>query len=696
MVRTQHVCELTSHQIKDGNNLFSHAIPPTTSIEATPVSLRWRDGNGTSRLVCYAAKDQGLRICSVLNAEHDTGPHTVNRLTLQSSHGAVVHMDFVGTDHPSQLLIIQVDGTTTLASANLEVSAVFQLRNRDSAHSTNLVAATCLSGAEARKTILKARTDLANELLDDEVVVSALTLQKPAAGISMANKPFYCTWAVSRSTTTTSPRARLLMEHDLTSVLKPNPLFNEDLSATFGTRSTMLSVDMKASFTTVDLSGISPRSMSTIGKDDGSDQSALSLSSSHVLFANRQSLQVMDSTYLTTQAVLDLTRAFSRKRKHGGTPVGVLPHLRLVCFFRKLDRILACSNHHIVAFDLKHSSGAGCGLDFPPSLAQSLGRGRFVSENLQEPESDPILSQDDQGDGTSVQSEAWQYKVQQLDLLLKESKNAEFMGLLVQQLQAHIESMSSSLPNITLTLAEAAPSIPEPIIDYVLSKLFVLHPSQNRTQNRTDELGQLSLMRPGGPQRRKLIEILSASGSLSTSRLTRAHWNAYASPAPVTLRPDSISQALSKDDLSALDLMAYARHNGSCDISEQAATVQLLLSHLISRQNEAQKRVTTGQEEEDIDLPDEENAFGLTADNADSTYRTLMGCLTVVLDKLAGAPLRFFVHDIQGHVFGARSVCPDTNPTPITVPGRIHCDTDYQARRGCRNEKQGQEACREP
>ena len=233
------MCELTSHQIKDGNNLFSHAIPPTTSFEATPVSLRWRNGNGTSRLVCYAAKDQGLEVWSVMSEEHDTGPHTVNRLTLQPSHGAVVHMDFVGADHPSQLLIIQVDGTVTLASANLEVSAMLQLHSRDSAHSTSLVAAASLSGAEARKTIFKARTDLANELLDDEVVVAALTLQKPAAGINMANRPFYCTWAISRSTTTTSPRARLLMEHDLTSVLKPNPLFNEDLSATFGTRPTV-------------------------------------------------------------------------------------------------------------------------------------------------------------------------------------------------------------------------------------------------------------------------------------------------------------------------------------------------------------------------------------------------------------------------------------------------------------------------
>ena len=628
----QLIRELISHQIKDGHNIFSHAIPPTTSFEAAPVSLRWRTGDSASRLVCYATKDQALEVCSVLSEEHDNGPHTLNRLTLQRSREAIVHMDFVGTDHPAQVLIVQVDGTVTLASANMEASASLQLHNRNMAHSTNLIAAVCLSGAEARQTTFKARPDLASELLDDEIVISAITLQKPSSGANMANRPFYCTWAVSRSTVSTSPTARLLMEHDLTSVLHQNPLFNEGLSAIFGPRPTMLSVKMKASFTTLDLGGISPRSLTTIRSDGDADQSALNLSSSHIILADRKSLQVLDSTYLTTQAALDLPRAFNRKRKRD-TPVGVLPNLRLVSFFRKTNRVLASSNHHVIAFDLKHSSGEGPRLDSPPSLAQSLGRGRLVSETLRDSHTETGPSQDLLECDASDQTREWLQKVQDLDQLLKESKNTEFMKLLLLQLEARIESKSSPLPKTPLASTEASASIRGSIVEYALSKIFMLHPSRNSS----DEFGQLSLMQPRGPQRRKIIEILSASGSLSASNLTRAHWNLQMSSASVMLQSDSIAQALSKDDPSVLDLMVYTRYNTSCNISEQAATVKLLVVRLLSREKEAQSSITAGREEEEPKVLNEDNAFELTVDNSDSINIRIMRCLTIALDKLAGA-----------------------------------------------------------
>lgn len=627
--------QLNRFQARNGRNVFSHPLPPTATINGPPTSMRWKSDTGYTRQVCFVAQDHGRDIfaTSILKTENDD--QRKNQISLRNSQNPVTCVDIVGTTHPTHVVIVQEDGTVTLTNHDLSNNSTGQLQVGRSVLAPKIRIAACLPANEARDTVLKSRRDLHADLREDSIVIATVTAQSDHEETGKIRSIFYNIWAVSppRPTEPAIFHTKLLVEHDLTTILQGLNQQLDSISASFEQRNRFLTIDTESERVNIDVSGTAPQLLASHRTQPGEYQGGLMLSSSASLVVQPGSIRIIDTRFGTTRGVLDLASFVNRKRKRNSSATKQ-PNFHLVQYFRNMKRILVYASQNLLAVDIHSSSGTIESLDQPSSLAQNLGKGSRSPKRRK-----TVQFDNDRTTQTGVFREDADTglceNLDELEKLAQGKSQGDLIAVLLRQLDPRL-TMAPPYAGVPPLTPREATSIPEPVIDFALTKLFTIEASKSSIEERS----HLKVLRRWRQLRRRLVENLSTAGALCISRILRAYRNLGQSLTPLSLQADAVAEALLEDDPSARNLLAYIEYDSNVDLTERTATVKLLTKQVLLQQKVEQQQLLTDKQSETIkDNQDEENAVELPTEKNDTVSITLMRCLAVALDKLSSAHL---------------------------------------------------------
>ena len=520
-------------------------MSPTTSFAGPPISTRVVENGLAIRKTYFAVQDDGLQIRYVASRETDSSERASEASTgLPASAGSVIHLDILNTREDQTVVVIQEDGTITIATSELRDTWSTTLPTEPEATQRKIIAASAMSMDSAANSLLKYRNDLLKSLPEHSFLVQLFENGNLRSG----QQPGYSLWSlpIRFSTSTSSQTPQKLFEHTF-SAGEFSPVKSLSSSrVSFGPQGTTLEVKTSQSYSKYRLNGSAPARTSTYQKEKsigGFD--ALSLSTSSLLVALPGSLQLVDAKYEIVRATHD-----HKKRKNPGTDA-VVDSVAFVAYFAQIRRVVCQRGSSLIAFDLRAMAGKQLRTPGSNRLAASIGHGvrnRKTAAAAQSLNLGFAVAGSDEG-------ETWTALKSRLDQVNEEGDDDEFEQTLLDKLRVN----------------ESHAKLRESIVDYTLNQVFRVGETSEAGEHASEASLKVNFARS------KLIKHLSSTGCLSARRLTRALQSADLGPTLASLPSDALPRALYEADEASKLLGIYVKHNTNTDLVEQLSTARFLL-----------------------------------------------------------------------------------------------------------------------
>jgi hypothetical protein len=502
------------------------------------------------RQTCFAVQDDGLHLHSVLTQGNESGDRlSKSSIELANQTNPVVHLDLVPTESERAIIVLQEDGTITRATADLADVASARLPCSPETSQMTLLTACCLLLQDAARSVLKSRSDITKTLPEGSVVIPAVGF----AAVENTQRLYYSVWCLlpnqKRTLTSTSfVEVQLLFQHDLTSS-NPVPLKGIDSSnLAFGPRASRLYMKTKKAYLTYKLDATVPTKVSSLDTQvfGATDIDTLSISSTELLIASPESLQIVDAKYEVPHAALDL-----RKRKQpGSTPPG--GNLDLLGYYSQLRRIVARKGQTLIAIDIRVPDETNTKQARASRLASSIGRGVAAANITQRPKPLRVHFAQRREDN----AEAWLDKRAELDQMLKTGNIESFEEAALDQLHS----------------SQTAPVPHDSAIDFILTRMFSIVSDPQQVSRVSSTQMRVNFRAP------RLIRWFSSAGHLSVWRLRKSLRSECGQHTLQALVSDSISRALYNEDESADLLLTHVRNNANVDVEEQLSVIKFLIN----------------------------------------------------------------------------------------------------------------------
>ncbi|KAI1615125.1 hypothetical protein EDD37DRAFT_629880 [Exophiala viscosa] len=621
---------LSIYEAQNGNILTSYPVPPTSSFSGPPCSIRWSaDGQQQRRSYC-AIKLQSLQI--QLFESQDTTIKTSKSPELRDQISQVLSVNVL-SDNAEQILVVQQNGSLSIFSRNLDKMVLSGSLCVGKESGIQILAVHHLSMAEARKTVLKQRSDLLGDAYPHTSYL-ALAYHKDSTDKSSI---FYGLWPVEAfeekawaSTRTISP----LFEHELAMEGKPASLANaKDKRYIFGNLASHLYVRSGEAFLTYELTGLVPFLASVLHTGLSGTYEMMPISPAFAICSDQESLRLYDLKFQSIRVQLDTKKAnLKRKRirtavENQGGPV------EFIAYLTQSGRIIGQRHNQLVAIDISPDAESKKVLEHGSKLLQSIGRGvstqdgtRAIAKHVQ------TLNIGTFNDGARTDAE-WQALRKRLDQLAEASDVAGFEDAFTGHVRS--QSLHSPFPSQTIDdLPTSRFSIPDIRVNYLISKVFKLDFGQTTPNIDIPGARILKVQLPTF----RLIVWLSRLGLLCHTAIKRALSAANAGSAgSITIH--SIAHALVDADPSRNLLVECLENGFSPSVEEQAAVVQVLLQQALATVAEAAQSPVAAEAGSEDDAKQNMQLQTLSVSNSESTWlpAELQRALVKALDRLGAS-----------------------------------------------------------
>ena len=547
-------------------------------------------------------RDSGLFLKSTENAEGiDSDLSKPRSLPIEASQNVVVHLDIAANVQDRPVLVIQVDGTTTLASSNLDHSASTTLAGFSSAGSHNILAAAILSPTDARKTVLKAREDLSRDLSQDAVILAAVYKT------SATNQEFhYGTWVLTKNhgeleSSQLFAQALHNNRNDSGKRLPPS-------TVSFGHRTTTILIKSVNGIRRFDITGLVPRHLPNPKPTMLGHLDSISLSSGLTLNASQDALRLLDSEYGAVLASLDLNQTLlRRKRKRNGTEISI-GAIDFVTYFAKSSRVVLFSRSHLIACDIKLGESKTSDA-YASLLVNNIGRGNSHTHQ-QNRSLQLFVTQDTELEDLDLE---WAGVQDSLEKIRQGGNVLGFQTRLLKYLRQRHGEGSHNGSTIRLSSAQ---------INYILSAIF------SRDQMTADAPGAGLHSRSDVP---RLLKWLIKAGYMS-----RRHVQDALLPEPSPERRldyEDLALAMLEADPSYAILSDYLQNSADIELAESAKIARLLLLRVL------QQYTTTARQLTGADTDGTSSALAAQDQSAEQD-RPLLQALTDALSSMGTADAR--------------------------------------------------------
>lgn len=583
-------------QAQSGRLLLSHAVPPTATFSGPPCSLRWKEQDTTYRQTCFVTSDRGHRLHSITSQGNNKG--NTSSVELPASASSVVELDISRHDASTSITVLQSDGTLTVISKDFKTVAVGKLSLKEEAH-TNILAASVLDLASARKSVLRARADIYGSLSDDARIVVAAT-----GSIQNGKRRSVCyvAWAIVPTFSPTANRVKVshLFEHNLSQLVPA--LADVDINVLdtyFGPRFAFVDFRSSQGLLRFDLQSATPRPTVALDELSAGISSYVAISQAHALARFPGKLRIIDLNYSTVQSSLDQ----NRKRKRDGQNLPARTHL--ICHFSRMNRVIARDGFRLLAIDLTPTSSSDGRKPLTSTLADNISRGMAVRSQLA---TDLLVAEANIGGTLQQQDLPHSLKQSLSDLLDKDDVNA-FEDALMERFFQEANGL------------HGANAVSEDVVNFVLSALFTVQlPTEDQVfQTRL----HLKFLAP------TLISTLNRRGLLRLSKLRRA-LRLGKEQSSSNLRHDDIAKALVNADHSFALLSRYAATVANPVVHEQTTLLRLLLHQVLLVDDEAhQPRILAAESSEEMTA----EASAVATSGRPTELSILENCLITVMEQ---------------------------------------------------------------
>ena len=537
------------------------------------------------------------------------------------------------SDNAEQVLVVQQNGSLSTFSRNLDKTVLSGALTVEKESSIQILAVQHLSTVEARKTVLKQRSDLLGDAFPNTSYL-ALAYHKDSADKSSV---FYGLWPMEAfeekawaSTRTISP----LFEHQLALEDKIGSLANaKDKRYTFAHLASHLYVKSGEAFLSYDLTGLVPLLVSVLHTGLSGAYEMMPISPAFAICSDQDSLRLYDLKFQSIRVQLD-TKKTNLKRKRIRTAVeNQSGPVDFITYLTQSGRIIGQRHNQMVAIDISSDAESQKVLEHGSKLLNSVGRGvgtqdgaRATAKQVQP------LNIGTFNDGAKADAD-WQALRKRLDQLAEASDVAGFEDAFTNDVRSQL--LRSSFPSQTIDdLPISRFSIPDVRVNYLISKIFQLDVGQTTPNNDVPSAGKLKVQLPTF----RLITWLSRLGLLCHTAVKRA-LSAARSGSAESITVHSIAHALLNADPSRNLLVECLENGFSPYVEEQAAVVQVLLQQALATVAEAaQSPVATEVDPED-DAKQSMQLQTLSASRSDSTWlpAELQRALVTALDRLGAS-----------------------------------------------------------
>jgi len=582
---------LTDQQIQSGRLLSSYPVPPTSTFACAPYSLRTKkDGNSYLRRTYCVLRKTSLEVQYYEENIEDV-PHKAPSpvsAELEGAESTVVYLEVMQPTTSGDVILVQQNGYLTLFSQGLQRQKAhvrLQLAS-EQAGQIQVLAAQWLSAEDAARSVLKQRNDIGGALSEKEslLVVAYQGSQRLASGLQ--NFFGVGVWSLTHATETFGRTSvtQVLFTHQIH--LDRKSTVSDKVLASFGLRASTLSVTTSRGHVTYDLTSLTPQRLSEVTPGTVAQTSFLPLSSSLIMSATPNALEVHNARYQSLQANIDLgSGALKRKRNNLKSAFSDVVHL--VAFFPQLERVIACRKTQLLAIDLKTSTSS---VDRPiwkvaASLADNVGRGI-----TNKPESEPRKQVKNLDIGTinpigSTSNGAWLKVRKTLEEEAGKGAVKEFEDVAL----AHLAAEEAGLPDAHSLLTNSP--LLQTKAGFMISQIF--YPIID-SEHVDKSAGDYQLrMRVNIPAKRVLAWLIQAN-TLNADGVRKALQSAHKLPNNVKLLPDALCEALASADPSLTIVSEYLhqRHLGPSELCGSIKfllmqwTIQVAIEAGVARENE--------------------------------------------------------------------------------------------------------------
>ncbi|KIW64026.1 hypothetical protein PV04_08987 [Phialophora macrospora] len=627
------------YEIENGNILASFPVPPSSRALGPPYSIREKVDGLNIRWTYCAIKRENLRVEAFQTSGDDSArPTFFASPPLRNQDSPVTLLDVVQGSRGKQVLVVQQNGNITIFSGDLQIASSGALLSSQHDKGMRVLAVQHVTLAEAQRTILKQRPDMASAA---GPVSSCLAVAYDESGQGGSVNSFrYGVWATDIDGGTSASSGKILhplFEHDLSLAGNRTDVLN-DKSCTFDSRASHLSVRAGHKFLSYDLTGLVPLLASTLHIGISGPHEILAISPAFAVCSHDEILQLYDLKYQSVQAQKDTKQANLKRKRDMRLNEGVGP-IELVAYYPQSARIIGRRRHHLVAIDIT-AGGPGRLLETGNNLLHNIGRA-ISGPNLtaKSPEKQLLLEHDKPA-VVLRSSVNWESLRHRLDQLTLSGDVAGFETVVADEIwKTHSVD----------ELPEAGTSIPDFKVNYILSKIFqpvVGSDAADDERSATHKHVKIQFYSP------KLISWISSQGLLSSRGVEKA-LESTASNAVKGLGAHTIAQALLDADPSC-DLLVNCIENGfSPYVEEQAAVVQLLIQQALDSLSETAVAEAKSQANGTMDIDvvsdtAETHVQTLTATSTENPWLPMQGALIAALDRFGTAASSTISSNLKG------------------------------------------------
>ena len=427
--------------------ITSYALPPQSSFQCPPLSLRQKTGTGsTSKRRTYCAIEGPEKEIKCLMEELEAGSRNVadistSSFALDSESSPAVFIGAVptvskGQEESFDVVTVHKDGRVRRLSPDL-ASERWNISARNFASGEEVQAAFLLGFDEARKSLFRKRQDIIAMILGDRLSASSenssvlmvvthpgqtKTIVPKDARVHIYSVPTNVSDGFALSDT---QRLRELMTVSL-----PNFRGRELIDSTnvhWSASSTgELCLSFHAGFINYDLSQYSPAISSHLLLDTQHFSSLLRLSPRAVITANESSVAVYNTHYQSIQAEISVKDALAAAESADSTSAP----FEFVSYYSKLAVAVAARDFQLFAFDLESVRGRDPSHRKPRGnlLIDAIGKGVSSESNAQRPalDEDPLPFLKPLGHTSKEDAEQWVEIKAELDAAVQAKDSAKF------------------------------------------------------------------------------------------------------------------------------------------------------------------------------------------------------------------------------------------------------------------------------
>lgn len=490
---------------------------------------------------------------------------------------------------------------------------------------------------EARKTILKSRQDIITQIGGGATIISAIyhATKQQESQTSPPNQLLYGIWSISPPSLG-EPRLRIqqLLEHTIPGALLT--ISNDSHGGkhvSFGPRNTTVFIKQSEGLLIYNLAGLVPQRIGFLKHNITGHHDIQPITSDYVLTSFSDSLRLVDITYQTVQAIVDLNQAKQKRKRFRSTESTIGP-IEFIGYFPQFGRCLAKRRKHLLAIDIKFGSSTS---STEPQgkkslLIHNIGQGRQLVDIPVDSTASKVRREKKINigyiDDTLEKSAHWQQTRKRLDQRFEAGDIAGFESAIFEDINNSTGEQTSLKPEKT--------HYSDFKIDYLLSKLFQV--GQIAKENDARILS-IRLALPV----RKVLQWLSMTGALNTGRVQRALHNCGSLGQAHQIGLDSIAQALIDYDSSLSFLTEDLERNTQPNVDEQVAIVKLLIRDAMNgnRPSETEGPKLLAENLHSVNAPAKESVNGFAVNSqsdsqagADSLSPALAKALILAVNTL--------------------------------------------------------------